>query len=174
MPAPFRTWTKPTLAKPTVEDANDPVLGWGAQYTAGPTHLQGYAPWDARHTFVRATDVQTPTVAPTAATATTGGTLAAATYVYAYSFATAKSESLASVTVSQTTTGTTSTVTVTVPAIPGGAWYSRINVYRQVAGVLLRVGTTTTTTFVDTGAVVPAVAAQTSGTPTAALYEVTH
>jgi hypothetical protein len=31
------------LPKATIEDPNDPVLGWTAQKTAGPTHLQAYS-----------------------------------------------------------------------------------------------------------------------------------
>lgn len=38
-----RTWSLPTLPKATVEDALDPVLGWTAQHTQGPSHLQPYS-----------------------------------------------------------------------------------------------------------------------------------
>lgn len=174
MPAPNRTWTKPTRPAATVENADDPVLGWGAQYTQGPTHLQGYAPWATGYKFVKTSDIVDPTTAPTAAAATTGGTLAAATYVYAYSRGTAKSETLVSSTVSQATTGATGKVTLTLPAIPGGSWYDRLYVYRQVSGVLKRVGSTTTTTFVDDGSVTPSIVAQTTAPSSAVYYEVNH
>jgi hypothetical protein len=41
----LRTWTLPTLPKATIEDPNDTILGWTAQHTGGPTHLEAYAPY---------------------------------------------------------------------------------------------------------------------------------
>lgn len=169
-----RTWTKPSQSAPTVEDADDPVLGWAAQYTAGPTQAEAYAPWADGYAFRTSADIANPTVDPTAGTSGTGGTLAADTYVYAYSFGTLKSETLVSNTVSQATTGSTSTVTLTLPAIPGGAWYDRLYVYRETAGVLQRIGSATTTSFVDHGTVTPTIVAQTTAPSTASFYEVNH
>lgn len=173
----LRTWSQPTLPKPTYEDAADPVLGWTAQHDAGPTNRQPYAPWDTRHVFRTAADITDATSAPTTAAATTGGTLTAAggPYVYAYSWGTAKGQSKVSTAASgQAVTGTTAKVTVTVPALP--AWADRTYVYRQVNGALALLGTTTTTTYVDDGSVTP----NTSATPLttaggdAVLKEVNH
>ena len=168
-------WTKPTQAKATVEDPNDPALGWAASYDHGPTFTQPYAPWAAGHTFTRGVDIVDPVAAPTAATAATGGTLAAATYLYAYSLGNARSETLVSPTVSQVTTGALSTVTVTLPVVPAGLWYDRLYVYRGVGGApLQRIGSSVTTSFVDTGLPPTTVFAQTSFPSKAALYEVNH
>lgn len=151
-----RTWTLPTLPKATVEDPNDPVLGWTVQHDKGPNHLEAYSPWAPSYNVVTA--VADPTSAPTLATATTGGTLAAATYVYAYSWVARNGgETLPSSTASQAATGSTSTVTVTVPAKP--AWADKTAVYRQTSGTLRYIGSTTTTSFVDDGSVTPTLAA---------------
>lgn len=74
------------------------------------------------------------TVAPvTSATATTGGTLPAATYLYRVSAIIARSgETVASAEVSQITTGATSTVTLSLPTVTGldGAEPLLFKVYR--------------------------------------------
>lgn len=154
-----RVWSKPTLPKATVEDADDPVLGWTAQHDpgAGPDERQAYAPWKAAaYPFVEPAAIKDPTAAPTTGTATTGGTLAASTYTYVYTWATEKGETLPSpVSSGQATTGSTSTVTVTVPARP--TWARFTKVYgRTGSGNRRLVGQTTTTTLVDTGAVITA------------------
>lgn len=59
--------------------------------------------------------------APTLATATTGGTLAAGTYWVKVSWLLASGETVPGVVASQVTTGSTSTITVTAPAAPAGA-----------------------------------------------------
>lgn len=171
-----RSWTAPTLPKATVEDPNDPVLGWDVQLDHGPNHLQGYAPWVASRKFVTAADIVDPTNAPTTAAATTGGTLTAAggPFVYAYSWGTAKSETKVSpAAAGQAVTGSTAKVTVTVPTLP--TWADRTYVYRQVSGNLLLVGTTAGTTFVDDGSVTPyGFGPQTTTGGTAVLKEVMH
>lgn len=79
--------------------------------------------------------VANPTTAPTLATATTGGTVAAGTYQVVVTYVSATGETVASSSASITTTGSTSTITVTTPAangVPGGAtgW----NAYITAAG----------------------------------------
>lgn len=95
-------------------------------------------------------------------TATTGGTLAAATYYYKVSALNAAGETLPSGEQSQVTTGSTSTVTVNWAAVPGATSY---RVYRGTAAGAENVYFTAgagATSFVDTGA------AGTAGTPAAA------
>lgn len=97
---------------------------------------------------------------PTSSTATTGGTLAAATYSYRVTAVIDGVETAASVAKTQVTTGTTSTVTVDWATIAGSAPYSRASafkVYGRTGGSELLMGTVNmpTTSFVDTGAVTP-------------------
>jgi hypothetical protein len=93
----------------------------------------------------------------TAATATTGGSLAAATYHYAVQALDAAGHSVSSDDISQVVpAGTaTNTVTLTVGAVAGetGGW----KVYGRTSGGLGLLGTIAhgATTFVDTGAVTP-------------------
>lgn len=93
-------------------------------------------------------------------TATTGGTLAAATYYYKITALNAAGETIASNEVSQVTTGTTSTVTLTWAAISGATGY---RVYRGTAAGLENAyyAPGNVTTFTDTGA------ASTAGSPPA-------
>lgn len=95
-------------------------------------------------------------------TATTGGTLAAATYYYKVTWLSASGETLGSNELSQVTTGTTSTVSFTISAAPGGTTSGRVyrgtaagseNVYYSIASGA--------TSFTDTGA------ASTGGSPPA-------
>lgn len=90
---------------------------------------------------------------PTAATATTGGTLAAATYTYAVTALSDGGETSASTPVAQATTGTTSTVTVTWAAVTSATGY---RVYGRTAGrtVLLATLGPAATSWVDDGSVV--------------------
>lgn len=104
-----------------------------------------------------------PLAAPTAntpTTATTGGTLPAATYYYVVTTLNALGETTASNEVSVTTTGTTSANTITWSAVTGATGY---RVYRGTAtgteNVYYAVGAVTTLT--DTGA-----AASTGSPPT--------
>lgn len=94
-------------------------------------------------------------------TATTGGTLAAATYYYKVSAITPNGETAGSNEVSQITTGTTSTVTLTWNAVSGATGY---RIYRGTAAgtenVYYSVGAVTT--YTDTGA------ASTAGSPLSA------
>jgi hypothetical protein len=89
---------------------------------------------------------------PSSSTATTGGTLAAATYSYRVTALTPYGESLPSVAKTQATTGSTSTVTVTWSAVTNATGY---RIYGRVAGVEKLLGSTTALTFTDTGAVPP-------------------
>jgi hypothetical protein len=121
--------------------------------------------------WVHATALLTPPAsAPTLATATTGGTVAAGTYLVAYSFTSAAGETTISPTASITTTGTTSTITVTTASLPGDA--NGINVYVSTAGggsgTLTKDGTATTNTTltaVTTGAAVPGSNTAVAGDP---------
>lgn len=226
----LRTWTLPVLPKATLEDVNDPTLGWSAQTTAGPNHLYAYVPFKANarvdsvgttNTSATVTDtaiqnidfgrpvsgpgipansyvgtvtpgvsfllssttpvqtnanatatasvsatIQVPVygpwiaaaaipstiAAPSVGTATTGGTLAAATYSYAYTYQTVFGESVLSAVATQTTTGSTSTVTVTPAALP--AWATGVNFYGRVGGSLvLLFSQTTAAAWTDTGSI---------------------
>lgn len=80
-------------------------------------------------------------VAPTTSTATTGGTVAAGTYLVAISFVTPLGETAPSNVASQVTTGTTSTITVNSPtgaplgpAAPNFSAFTGYNVYMTQAG----------------------------------------
>lgn len=112
-------------------------------------------------------------------TATTGGTLAAATYSYRVSALNAQGESLASAETSQATTGTTSTVTINWGPVSGATGYK---IYGRTAGAEQLIATVgAVTTYTDTGASVPVGAlpslnSTASGIPAgvvAALYQVT-
>jgi fibronectin type 3 domain-containing protein len=92
--------------------------------------------------------------APTAGTATTGGSLAAATYSYRLSKVLGGMETLASSAVTQVTTGATSTVTLSWTNDPSASSY---NVYGRTGGseVLLATLPAGSTGYVDTGAATP-------------------
>lgn len=99
--------------------------------------------------------IATPVNSPFS-TATTGGTLTSGTYGYRVSATNASGETLASTETSIVVPATTTTNTVTVNwgAVTGATGY---RVYgRTVAGELFIAATTTATTYIDTGAVVPA------------------
>lgn len=82
--------------------------------------------------------------APTTATATTGGTIPAATYLVVLTTRAGGGESVVSATASQATTGSTSTITVTPPAsAPAGALGYNVYVGTS-AGTYFYQGTTTT------------------------------
>ena len=97
-------------------------------------------------------------------TATTGGTLAAATYFYRVTATGATGETLASTETSQVTTGTTSTVTVNWGSVAGATGY---NVYGRTTGAELKIATLgNVLTFVDTGSVTPSGALPAANTAT--------
>ncbi len=73
-----------------------------------------------------------PTAAPVPTTLTTGGTIAAGTYLVTYTWVSATGETMASPEAAVTTTGTTSTITVPVPSFPAGT--TSANVYVTAAG----------------------------------------
>lgn len=109
----------------------------------------------------RGTALTTP-VNAAFATATTGGTLAAATYFYRVSAINAYGETLASAETSVVTTGTTSTTTVNWGAVANAAGYK---VYGRTTGAELLMATLgNVLTFTDTGAVTPAGALPTVNT----------
>lgn len=94
------------------------------------------------------------------ATATTGGTLAAATYSYRVSAVIAGIETTASTAKTQVTTGSTSTVTLDWTVAAGKQpWINATSfkIYGRSGGSELLMGTVTmpTMTFVDTGSVTP-------------------
>lgn len=108
----------------------------------------------------------TPPAAPTLATATTGGTVAAGTYGAAVSYVNAAGETVASVPASITTTGSTSTLTVNSPVAVAGAtgWYAYLTqvggttyTRQQTAGSPTAIGTNLTLTAppTNTGAAPP-------------------
>lgn len=97
--------------------------------------------------------IANPTVAPTLATATTGGVLPAATYYVVYTWVGANGETLVSPEASITTTGAASTITATIPALPAGV--ACANVYiSTTAGTETKQGSTTTTTYKQAAALV--------------------
>lgn len=100
------------------------------------------------------------TTAPTSSTATTGGTLPAATYRYSITLLTDYGETTVGPERTQTTTGSTSTVTVTYGA--GFAGLTGVRAWRlyrtNVAGgtpLLVATVPATSTGYTDTGAVTP-------------------
>lgn len=100
---------------------------------------------------------------PASSTATTGGTLAAATYSYKVSAVVDGVESAASAAKTQATTGATSTVTVDFTAVANARATSH-KVYGRVGGSEALIATVTmpTVTYVDTGAVTPSGAVPTA------------
>jgi len=106
--------------------------------------------------IVTATAGLTTPAAPTAATATTGGTLVAGTYAYRVTALNAVGESLPSPEVTQVVpnTTTTNTVTVTWTAVTGATGYK---VYGRAVGAELLLATVgNVLTYTDTGAATPA------------------
>lgn len=105
-----------------------------------------------------ATAIAAPTMGSTA-TATTGGTLAAATYFYVVTAINAAGETLKSTEVSQVTTGATSTVTINWTAVTGATGYK---IYRATATgaevYLTTAAGQSTATYTDTGSNTPTTA----------------
>lgn len=98
----------------------------------------------------------TPPGQPASSTATTGGTLAAATYSYRITAVVDGIETGPSTAKTQATTGATSTVTVDWTAVANPS-ASAHKVYGRTGGSELLMGTVNmpTLTFVDTGSVTP-------------------
>ncbi len=109
----------------------------------------------------------TPTIS-SVTTATTGGTLAAGTFGYRVAANGTTGTTLPSAEVTVVTTGSTSANTINWGAVSGAASY---NVYgRTSGGELLLASGVAGTSYVDTGASVPAGALPTTNTTTAAPY----
>jgi hypothetical protein len=87
--------------------------------------------------------------APGLGTATTGGTLAAATYTYAAAAVVDGVERPVSATAQQVTTGSTSTVTITAATVTGATAYK---FYGRVGGSLGLLVQQASNVYVDTGA----------------------
>jgi microcystin-dependent protein len=107
--------------------------------------------------------INIPVSAPTLATATTGGSLGAATYYVKYTWVTAAGESMPSPEKSIVVpTGTsTNTVTVTIPSLPNGV--TKANIYMSTAtGTETLQGNTTSTSYTRTAALVAGAALPTS------------
>lgn len=107
--------------------------------------------------------------APSTATATTGGTLAAATYNVQVTYVNPTGETVASAVSTQVTTGATSTITVTSPVANGDA--TGYNVYAGTGtptkqGATTPIGTNFTFTSVSAGAALPG--ANTANSPVVA------
>jgi len=95
-------------------------------------------------------------VLSTPTTATTGGTLVAATYYYKATYTNASGQTVGSNEISQITTGTTSTVSLVIGTAPTGATGTKI--YRATATgveVLLDTLLTTPTSYTDNGSKTP-------------------
>lgn len=90
--------------------------------------------------------------APGMGTATTGGTLAAGTYVYTTTAVVNGVETAASATGSQVTTGSTSTVTVTAGTVSGASSY---RFYGRTSGNQFFMKEQASNVFTDTGSVTP-------------------
>jgi hypothetical protein len=98
------------------------------------------------------TALATPT-APTGAGSTTGGVLAAGSYKYIITAYNSYGETVGSPeSTAVVTTGSTSIVTLTITAVTGALGY---RVYGRTSGAEQLIGSTLTTTFVDTGATTP-------------------
>lgn len=114
------------------------------------------------HVYSRALPAVTNLAAPVLSaptTATTGGTLAAATYFYKATYTNVNGETVGSNEISQATTGTTSTTTFTIGAAPAGATGTKV--YRSTTTgteVLLDTLATTPTTYTDNGSKTPGAA----------------
>jgi hypothetical protein len=95
------------------------------------------------------TQITAPTAAPGVATATTGGTLLAGTYVVGFAWVGANGQTTLSPTATQVVpVGTaTNTITVTVPALPAGATAAAVYMSQAGGTSLTQQGTTATTTF---------------------------
>lgn len=115
-----------------------------------------------------------PPVLNAPSTATTGGTLAAATYFYVITALNANGETLKSNEVSIATTGTTSTVTLGWTAVAGATGY---RVYRSTTtGTEQKLNITdlgAVTTYTDTGAATVATNPPTLNSTPAAVMDVT-
>lgn len=94
----------------------------------------------------------TAQTAPGMATATSGGTLAAGTYVYTTTAVVAGVETAASATGSQVTTGSTSTVTVTAATVTGATAY---RFYGRTSGNQFFMKQQTSNVFTDDGSLTP-------------------
>lgn len=151
------------LLPPNVSYAQGTILG---ELTATPGTYKAYAP--------------APSIpaAPVLSTATTGGTVAAATYGAEVTYVNALGETVASAPASITTTGTTSTITVDSPAASGNA--TGYNVYMTQGGgatytkqnatpIALGTNFTLTAPPTSTGAAPPAGNTTTDGSQTPAV-----
>jgi hypothetical protein len=94
----------------------------------------------------------TALAAPGVGTATTGGTLPAATYTYSCTALVNGVETATSATAAQVTTGATSTVTVTAGVTPGATAY---RFYGRTAGNQFFMAQQASNVFVDTNAITP-------------------
>lgn len=107
--------------------------------------------------------IPNPTAAPTLTTATTGGSLPAATYHVGYTWTTDTGETVVGAELSIGTTGTTSTITVTLPAFPSGVTGAKIYIGTAAATGTLQ-GSTTTTTYTQSAALAAGTARPTANT----------
>jgi hypothetical protein len=106
---------------------------------------------DAGSLIDESTLIANPNTTPSLTTATTGGSLAAATYYVKYTWVNANGETLASPEASITTTGSTSTITVTIPSLPTNV--TSANIYISTAtGTETKQGSTTSTTYTQSAA----------------------
>ncbi len=137
------------------KDKRAVVVASGPKSTDGILNV-GYHGPAGRHfnaTVLGAGVIGTAITGLTPSTATTGGTLAAGTYFYNVSAIINNTETALPSEVSQVTTGATSTVTLNWTAKAGATSY---RVYGRATGAPLFMATTTTNSFVDTGAITPA------------------
>lgn len=113
--------------------------------------------------LVIADTINSPTTAPTLTTATTGGSLAAATYYVVYTWVDVNGETKASPEANITTTGSASTVTVTLPSFPNGV--TSANVYiSTTSGAETKQGNTTSTSYTQSAALASGSALPSSNT----------
>lgn len=173
-------WRKPATAAPqtipdllsgkrcgTIGSSSMDTFTTGTQYIEVIASRTGmvvlnYALGGSTLTVAPVTD---PAAAPTLATATTGGTLPAATYYVVYTWVKSNGETLVSPETSIVTTGATSTITVTVPALPSGV--TSANIYISTAtGTETKQGNTATTSYTQTAALIAGTAKPVSNTTT--------
>ncbi|CAM4097574.1 hypothetical protein PAAL109150_09750 [Paenibacillus alkaliterrae] len=116
--------------------------------------------------------VDNPTAAPSLTTATSGGSLPAATYFVVYTWVNSVGETQVSPEASIITSGSTSTITATMPTFPSGV--TSVNVYISTStGTQTRQGSTTTTSYTQSAALVSGAAKPASNTCIVAKLRVT-
>ncbi len=120
---------------------------------------------EGNYSLTWAAGIANPTTAPTLATASTGGSLAGATYYVKYTYLNANGQTEGSdeANIVIPTTTTTNTLTVTIPAFPTGATSADVYIATTSGSETLQ-GNTTTTTYTQSAALASGAALPSSNT----------